>query len=544
MADENAPSLLPKDMAPPPSEYIERKNLLKLISEWPLRRKIALGAVTLFSIVLFAAIIIQSQTVTHQLLYANLNETDAGSVVNWLKGQKIPYQLKNEGKNIWIPADKLYDTRLELAASGLPSGGGIGFEIFDKQNFALTDFAQKVNYTRALQGELARTITSLAPVESTRVHLALPEKRLFENQQKPATASVIVTLVPGKTLDKEQVQGIIHLVSGSVTGMNAHDVKVIDASGKVLSSNEKKDSDKNISMDMLAFQQEVEQRMETRAMELLDKTLGADNAMVKVTATLDFSKVEKTQELFDADDPVIRSEQQQEEKNEGQGSGGVPGVESNIQGKTTAAQTGSNPASSKNSRTTNYEISKTISKTINPIGSITKISVSLLVADKTIPARDKEPASTQPRSEEELKSLENMVASALGLVKDRGDSINIVSMPFTEAPKTEEPIKEKATPATYVREYLPLFKYGLMALSVLLVYLLLIRPVVKTMKGEITQHNKTVADLERERATPTLIIEEPEPEIPPDEMILRLRKEVSRNQVPTAYIIKNWIQEG
>lgn len=539
MVDENTTTPLTRGAIP--EEAIERKNLLKLITEWPLSRKIALGGVALVSIALFAVIIIQSQTATNQLLYANLSEADAGSVVNWLKGQKIPYELKNDGKNIWIPADKLYETRLELAAGGLPSGGGVGFEIFDKQSFALTDFVQKVNYTRALQGELSRTISSLAPVEATRVHLALPEKRLFENQQKPATASVIVTLVPGKTLDKDQVQGIIHLVAGSVTGLAAEDVKVIDASGKVLSTNEKENSDKSVSLDMLAFQQEVEHRMETRALELLDKTLGVDKSMVRVTATLDFAKVEKTQELFDADDPVVRSEQQQQEVNGGQGSGGVPGVESNLQGNT-AGQAGSGSSSSKSSRTTNYEISKTISKTVNPAGGVTKLSVSVLVADKSIPGKDKEPATTQPRTEEELKSLEDMVASALGLIKERGDSINIVSMPFTEPPK--DAAMAEAAPATMLYDYLPFMKYGLMAMGALLVYFLLLRPVIKTMKGEVTQYNKTVADLEREQAAPTQVIEEPEPEIPPDEMILHLRKEIARNQVPTAYIIKNWIQEG
>jgi len=540
MADENITTAANPGMAP--GAGIERKNLLKLITEWPLSRKIALAGVALISMALFAVIIIQSRTASNQLLYANLSEADAGSVVNWLKTQKIPYELKNDGKNIWIPADKLYETRLELAAGGLPSGGGIGFEIFDKQSFALTDFVQKVNYTRALQGELSRTISSLAPVEATRVHLAIPEKRLFENQQKPATASVIVTLMPGKTLDKEQVQGIIHLVAGSVTGMNPENVKVIDASGKELSDQEKKDTDESVSLTMLAFQQEMEQRMETRALDLLDKTLGADNSMVKVTATLDFAKVEKTQELFDADDPVVRSEQQQQEVNSSQGSGGVPGVESNLQGNT-AGQAKSTPSSSKTSRTTNYEISKTISKTVNPVGGITKLSVSVLVADKTIPGKDKEPATTQPRTEEELKSLENMVSSALGLVKERGDSINIVSMPFTETVK-DAAIAEGAPTTMLLYQYLPLIKYALIGIGALMTYLLLIRPVIKTMKGEVIQHNKTVADLEREQAAPPPVEEEAVPEVLPDEMILHLRKDIARNQVPTAYIIKNWIQEG
>jgi flagellar M-ring protein FliF len=538
MVDENMASPLNRDTAR--MDTPERKNLLTLINEWPLSRKIALGGVALISIALFAVIIIQSQTAAHQLLYANLSEADAGSVVNWLKGQKIPYQLKNNGKNIWIPADKLYETRLDLAASDLPTGGGVGFEIFDKQSFALIDFVQKVNYTRALQGELARTITSLAPVEATRVHLALPEKRLFENQQKLATASIIVTLISGRTLDKDQVQGIIHLVAGSVTGLNPEDVKVIDASGKVLSSSEKERSDQNVSLDMLTFQQEVEHRMESRALELLDKTLGADNSMVRVTATLEFAKVEKTQELFDGDDPVVRSEQLQEEASSTQSSGGVPGVESNLDGDE-ANKKNDVPSASKTSRTTNYEISKTISKTVNPVGGVTKLSVSILVADKIIPGNEQEPATTQARSEEELKALETMVASALGLVKERGDNINIVSMPFTEAPK--DSIIAEAAPAKLLYEYLPFIKYGLIALGTLFFYLLLIRPLIKIMKGEVTQYNKTIAELEREQTAPP-DVEEPLPELLPDEMILHLRQEIARNQVPTAYIIKSWIQEG
>ncbi len=537
MADERMTSPLTRETAV--EGTIQRKNILQLIIEWPLSRQLALAGVALLSIALFSVIIIQSQTAAQQLLYANLNESDAGSVINWLKGKKIPYQLKNDGKNIWVPADKLYETRLELAASGLPSGGGVGFEIFDKQSFALTDFVQKVNYTRALQGELSRTISSLGPVEATRVHLALPEKRLFENQQKAATASVIVTLKPGRTLDKDQVQGIVHLVAGSVTGMSPENVKVIDASGKELSSTQKGDSDQSLSLDMLAFQQEVEQRMEARALNLLDKTLGADKSMVRVSATIDFAKVEKTQELFDADDPVIRSEQQQQEVSSGQSSGGVPGVQSNLQGNA-PEQSRTGPSSSKNSRTTNYEISKTTSRTINPVGSITKLSVSVLVADKVIPGKDKEPASTQPRTEEELKSLENMVASALGLVKARGDSLNIVSMPFTEPPR--DTVTDEGTPANRLYEYLPLLKYGLIGLGGLLLYFVLIRPVIKTMKGEVTQHNKTVADMEREHAA--VAMEDAEPELPPDEMILNMRKDIARNQFPTAYIIKSWIQEG
>lgn len=526
----------------PPAK--ENENLVSLMLKWPLQRKIATAAVILFSIALFAILIIQARTADQQLLYANLPLNDASNVVAWLKNQKVPYSLKNGGKDIWVSADQIYQTRLDLAANGIPSGGGVGFEVFDKQSFALTDYVQKVNHTRALQGELSRTITSLAPVEATRVHLALPEKRLFKNQQKKATASVIITLVPGKTLDDQQVQGIIHLVAGSVTGLDPKNVKVIDSSGIVLETKKRSEGDTILSSDMLAFQQEIEHRMEMRAQDLLDRTMGKDHAMIRISATIDFSKVEKTEELFDAEEPVIRSEQvNQESSGTETTSGGVPGVQSNLQGNE-FGQSESTPSSNKNSRITNYEISKTISKVINPVGTITLLSVSVVVADRVNLDDKGAPTSTTPRSEEELTSIQKMVSSALGLVTDRGDKINVTSMPFVDTAQIstiDEPL-----PANLLYEYVPLIKYVLVGLAGFFIYFLLLRPVIKTMKGEVKQHNKTVEELEQEqKALEEQVEEEPEePPLPVDDAITVLRRDVLKNQVPTAFILKNWIQEG
>lgn len=519
-----------------------RKNFIQLMRDWPMSRKIAIGAVLLISIALFAILIIQARTADQQLLYANLAETDAASVVNWLKAQRIPYTLKNGGKDIWIPADKLYESRLELAANGMPSGGSIGFEVFDTQSFALTDYVQKVNYTRALQGELARTIASLEPVESARVHLAIPEQRLFKDQQKLTTASVIVTLVPGRTLSGKQVKGIINLVAGSITGLDPANVKVIDARGMVLESDEPADTEKQLSVDMLAFQQEVESRMEMRAQDLLDKTMGTDKAMVRVTATIDFAKVEKTEELFDPEEPVIRSEQVSQETSGTQATGGVPGVESNLQGVTPAPPT-STPPSASNSRTTNYEISKTVSKITNPVGTVTKLSVSVLVADKSDKDEKGDPRQT-PRTPEELASIQNMVSAALGLLPQRGDQINVISMPFI-APAGEA-AEQRVVTAESIYQYLPFVKIALVSLGAILLYFLLIRPVIKTMRGEVTEHYKTVEELEREQAG-LAGAEEPEKAEPPpapDEEIMRIRREVMQNQVPASYIVKSWIKEG
>ncbi len=519
---------------------VERKNLVTLIKEWPLSRKIALGGVAAISLALFAVLIIQSRTADYQLLFANLNENDAAPVVQWLKGQKIPYQLKNNGRNIWIPANQIYETRLNLASNGLPNVGGVGFEVFDKQSFALTDYVQKVNFTRALQGELSRTISSLDPVESARVHLALPEKRLFKNQQKNATASVILALAPGKNLDKKQVQGIVHLVAGSVSELNPKNVKVIDSNGVVLDADTRDEKDKLLSVDMLAYQQEVESRLEMRAQDLLDKTMGKNKAMVRVNATLDFAKVEKTQELFDAEEPVIRSEQINQESNGGATTGGIPGVQSNLQGNSPVPTDGGT-ASNRTSRTTNYEISKTVSKIINPVGNILNLSVSILVADKITPKTEKNPASSEPRSQQELKSIETMVATALGIDLERGDKINTLSMPFTESP--EDALLADTLKKNLLYEYLPLAKYVLITLGALLLYFLLIRPIIKTMKGEVEEHYKTVEELERERLEAQDAEEEELIEIVEDAAVV-LRREVMRDPVPTAYVLKSWIQKA
>jgi len=525
---------------PPEVFRPERKNVISLVQEWPLSRKIATVTILLVSIILFAFLIIQTRTAEQQLLYANLPMTDASSVTAWLKSQKIDYTLKNGGKDIWVAADKIYQARLDLAANGLPTGGDVGFEVFDTQSFALTDYVQKVNYTRALQGELARTITSLAPVESTRVHLALPEKRLFKNQQNNATASVIVTLVPGKGLDQEQVQGIIHLVAGSVTDLAPENVKIIDSNGVVLEAQEKTSEDELLSVDRLAFQQEVEHRMEIRAQDLLDKTMGTDNAMVRVSATLDFAKVEKTEELYDADEPVIRSEQINVENSGIETNGGIPGVEANLQGNQLGEKNDA-VSTNKNSRITNYEISKTISRIVNPVGSITALSVSVLVADTIQRDAEGNFESVTPRSAEELKSIENMVASAIGLVAERGDVINVTSMPFVDTKLTVSDGEPVADILLY--QYMPLIKYALIALGLFLIYLLLLRPVLKTVKSDVQQHNKTVDQLEREQRL--LLEAEPvEPPLPIDDAITALRREVHHNQVPTAFILKNWIQEG
>jgi len=508
--------------------------------EWPTSRKIALLAVTLISVGLFAFIIIQARTADYQLLYANLDEGDAASIIEWLKGNNTPYKLTNNGKNIRVPVSDVHEVRLQLASAGLPRGGGIGFEIFDKQSFALTDFVQKVNFTRALQGELARTIASLNPVQSARVHLALPEKRLFKNQQQPATASVILKLRPGLRLSESQIQGIIYLVSGSVEGLDPEHVTIIDQNGNVLTKTGDKGILGSMSPDMLEYQIQVEKNMEARAQSLLDTALGPKNAMVRVTAALDFARFEKTEETFDPEEPVIRSEQINEEKSGSQIVGGVPGVQSNLQGPGSSTAAGATPPSSSLQKTTNYEISKVVSKTVNPVGTVKHISVSVLVADKIIPATKKEPKKTVPRTKKELDSLKTMIASALGLEQARGDKIEITSMPFTE-PEISGEVESVSENILY--QYMPIIRYGVIFLGALMVYFLMIRPILKTLREDVTQHYKTVQQLQAEQKEAKQEEEKKELEAMMRDPLMRVREAIQTNPVFAAHILKNWIHD-
>jgi len=481
---------------------LEKGNIFSVLSGWPLSRKISLGAVAVFSMTLFALIILQTRQSDYQLLFANLPQSDASSIVVWLKERKIPYELQGGGSSVYVPADKVYETRLELAGSGLPQGGGVGFEIFDKQSLGITDFVQKVNYLRAMQGELARTIASLSPVAAARVHLALPQKRLFKSQQQAVTASVIVKMIAGANLRDSQVQGIVNLVAGSVEGLEAEYVNVVNSSGKVLSKRPEEGLNGPMTPGMLEYQQAVERQMESRAQDLLDRALGVSNSLVKVTAVLDFAQVEKLEELYDPKSAVPRSEQIQEQKDSGGSSvGGVPGVQSNLEGGA-AVGGGSSATSSNNAETTNYEISKVVNRTVAPVGTIKHLSVSVLVADVLAEAADEGvEAKLQPRPEQELRTIEKMIQSALGIDSTRGDQINVVSMPFADEFYTK-PVAVESSISDNLYSYLPIIKYGAGALGALFLYFMMVRPALKTLQSESTvQHFKTVKELEAEMAS-------------------------------------------
>lgn len=515
-------------------EIVEKKNMLDVIMEWSLARKLSLIGAAVVSIAVFAVIIMQSQVADYSLLFANLPNRDASSVVQWLKDRKIPYRLEDGGRDIMVPADKVYEARLELAGSGLAEGG-VGFEIFDKQSFGMTDFAQKVNYRRALQGELMRTITSLAPVEAARLHLALPEKRLFREQQQAATASVIVKLASGRSLKESQLQGIVHLVAGSVEGLESENVTVVDSSGKVLSKSRSDEIGGPMTPGMLTYQQTMEQRLEGRAQSLLDRALGAGNSLVRVTAEVDFDQRERVEESLDPKGAVVVSEQTSTEEGAGETAVGVPGVVSNLQG---GGATTTTPAS-RSEETVNYELSKVVSKTVQSVGTLKSLSVSVLVADRVTPGAEGNGPTSTPRSAEEIQSIEQMIRTALGINDTRGDLISVVSMPF-ESGFTDEQMPEPSM-IDKVYPFMPIIKYSLLALASLMAYLLFLRPLMRTLRSvqEETQPMKTVEELEAELRG--------EAETPllggPGDPLAQIRQEVLGGDMMPVQVVKNWLRE-
>ncbi|MBN2705884.1 MAG: flagellar M-ring protein FliF, partial [Deltaproteobacteria bacterium] len=321
-------------------------NYFKAFTEWFKSRNTSqkiglLGGSAIIIIGLVTALLVSMATV-YTPLYYNLSPENAAEVVDYLKRSRIPYRLADAGRTIKVSRNDVYEVRLELAGSQVMSGG-VGFEIFDKSNLGVTEFIQNINYQRALQGELARTITEIKQVESARVHLVLPKERLFSENQQDATCSVIVKLHPGARLKNEQVEGIMSLVAGSVAGLEQGKITVLDTYGSVLSKDlGQRPGQTQLSVNEMNFRKEYEHNLEERLQSMLERVVGRQKVVVRVSADLDFNKVEKTEELFDPDQVAIRSEHRLTEKqlNQDGGETGVPGVSSNVPGRELEQNTG------------------------------------------------------------------------------------------------------------------------------------------------------------------------------------------------------------
>lgn len=450
------------------------------------KQKISMALVLVLSLSAFGALLFWANKPDFQVLYANLNPEDASTIVSKLREQRVPYELSAGGTVVSVPAEVVYETRLQLAGQGLPQGAGVGFEIFDKTQLGMTDFVQKMHFQRALQGELTRTILQLAEVGQARVHIALPEKSLFVDQEKKPTASVVLKLKGSAQLSRDQVNGIVHLVASSVEGLSPSAVTVVDIHGKILSAPSNDTAIGRMTTSQLEYQREIEKNLEKQAQTMLEAVMGPGRAITRITALLDFSQVEQTEEKYDPDTIAVRSEQRSEEKSgtTAPAAKGVPGVQSNTGGAAGATiSTGGGGNSSRTGETINYEVSKTVKHTVLPVGKIQKLTVAVVLDGAYKVAKDaagKETRQYVALTKAQVDEYQKLVANAVGLDAARGDQLQVTNVPFETGAEVEEAQAKPAVDRTLI---MAAVKYGTIALITILLIFFVVKPLIKAAAG-------------------------------------------------------------
>lgn len=400
-----------------------------------------LGAAGLIAVV--SAAWLWSTSPSYGVLFTNVSDRDGGAIIAQLSQMNIPYR-NSDGGTILVPSDKVHEARLKLASQGLPKGSIVGFELLETQKFGMTQFQEQLNYQRGLEGELARSIQTLAPVAAARVHLALPKPSGFLRDKEPPTASILLQLHPGQALDRAQVAGIVHLVASSVPELNPKNVSVVDQHGDLLAS--QSDGAVGLNSSQLDYLAQIEASTIKRIEDILEPIVGRGNVRAQVTADVDFSNVDTQDETYKPnqgpDKAAIRSQSSTENAQPGaNGPQGVPGALSNqppvpatapINGQQPPLNPPAGPAvsgSTHHEQTTNYEIDKNIRHTHNASGQIRRLTAAVVVNNK--PAEGGQGAGT-PWDAKEVENLQALVRQAMGYSEQRGDSLNLVNAPFSQ----------------------------------------------------------------------------------------------------------------
>ncbi|HEY3454777.1 MAG TPA: flagellar basal-body MS-ring/collar protein FliF [Bryobacteraceae bacterium] len=439
-------------------------QIKKLLSALTLQQKIALGlAIVLVASALPAFIHWQHER-DFRPLFTGMSPEDAGAVVQKIKESGVEHRLTNNGTTVEVPAEKVDEVRLELAGAGLPKSGRIGFELFDKTNIGLTDFGERVNYRRAIEGELERSVKALSAIEAARVHVSFPKDSVFLDAREPAKASVLVRLRPGAALAPQNVTAITNLVASAVEGLSPEFVSVVDMRGNLLSRPRKTSPDASDSADaLLEYKHQVEKDLTAKVESTLEPLLGEGRFRIGVSAECDLSTTEQTDETFDPTKSVMASSQKSEDLAGSGGAGGVPGTPSNLP-RSTIRPMVAGPGSTVSRRTENttFETSRTVRQVKMPRGSIKRISAALLL-DQDMQWQGKGAARKRvpvPPSAERLKAIHDVVAGVLGIAQERGDQLVIESLPFEQTRMlddngggaTKPPVEPLFSPAKLLRD--------------------------------------------------------------------------------------------
>lgn len=443
---------------------LNQTELLEIWNRLSPTRKIGLGAVLAAALAGLIFFISWAQTPDYVAAFSEVSATDGAAVLDYLKENNIPYQISDGGGTIRVPSTQVHEVRLALASKGLPGQGTVGFELFDSANLGMTDFTQQVNFQRALEGELARTISSLTTVHAARVHIVIPQPALFSEDKAPTTASVVVELEPGQQLRREQVRAISHLVSSAVEGLLPENLTIVDMDGNVLADGTSSATTAPVALSssQLEAQRAFERDLELRINSMLANVLGPDQTVVRVAAEMNWDQVETESETYlpEEEGSVVRSSRQLSEITTGSGAtvGGVPGVASNVPDAAPSYQTeisGTNGSTyQRTDVTTNYEVSRSISRVVAATGQLKRLSVSVLVDSITDTVT--------------LDAIQQATIAAAGIDPARGDVITINSVSFNRSFNTEQ---EEALAAAQQREfYLQLAQWGAVAVALLALF--------------------------------------------------------------------------
>ncbi|AET90430.1 flagellar M-ring protein FliF [Burkholderia sp. YI23] len=394
-------------------------------------------------VMVVAGLVMWSRQPDYRVLFSNLSDRDGGAIVAALQQGNIPYKLSDGGGAILVPGEQVHETRLRLASQGLPKSGSVGFELMDNQKFGISQFAEQINYQRALEGELERTIGSISSVKSARVHLAIPKPSVFVRDKELPTASVMVNLYPGRVLDEGQVVAIAHMVASGVADMPVKNVNIVDQDGNLLTS---QSAANGLDASQLKYVQQIEHNTQKRIDAILSPLFGAGNAHSQVSADIDFSKLEQTAESYGPNaspqNTAIRSQQSSESSETGGSSiGGVPGALSNqppqpasapvdaaASGAAATAKTG--PQNQRKDTTTNYEVDRTVRHYEQATGGIKRLSVAVVVNyEKKVDAKGN--VTMTPLAADKLAQVQQLVKDAMGFDEKRGDSVNVVNSAFS-----------------------------------------------------------------------------------------------------------------
>ncbi|MDP8224558.1 MAG: flagellar basal-body MS-ring/collar protein FliF [Candidatus Lernaella stagnicola] len=452
-----------------------------LWSEMATGKKISFILIFAVMAIAFGGLVLWAGLPEYKLLYQDVTIEDANSITTHLEENRVRYQLSRGGTAISVPAEDYYEARMSLANAGLPSGGAVGYELFDRKGLGLTEAQMKVAHLRALQGELARTIKQLDPVEHARVHLAMPKETLFVEDKKEATASIVLKLAANAKLDGEQVDGIVFLVSSSVEGLDPGNVTVIDHKGHVLSSTRDKALGSAGNLEDKAHK--LERSLESRVETLLARSVGPEKVAARVNVMLDRQQVQRVEEKYDPDSAVVRSQQKVSSggKSSESQTSGFPGASSNLPQDQYSEGTQQSSENTKTQEIVNYEINRTTATITEPFGALKMLSVAVLI-DGTYEEVEKDGKTVKqyvPRTSDEMLTYEEIVKKIVGFTLSRGDQIEIANIQFVS-----EALGFEEVPTSQLDVIIRILQYVFAVVGALLFLFIVVRPLIRWLTSE------------------------------------------------------------